>query len=69
MEPDRDAPCTDILLDLACYETLRGSLSPETMHLFARHLRRCPSCRRKVLDFRAMLRAGTAFPAFNQRLH
>jgi hypothetical protein len=43
--------CSDMLLDLVCYEILRGNLSPEMEGLLESHLEECPDCRRRVLDF------------------
>ena len=47
-EPD----CTQILIDLLCYEMGGGRLSPEMEQLLLNHLRECSSCQRKALEFK-----------------
>jgi hypothetical protein len=65
MRSNKGKTCADTLLDLVCYETVCRHMSPEMESLFARHLQSCPSCRRKVVFFRSMLRPGTASPELN----
>jgi len=60
VELHTESDCTDTLLDLLCYEVLRHKLSPDMEDVLNRHLRGCPSCRRKVLAFRQILRAEAA---------
>jgi len=52
--PDHSG-CTDTLLDLVCYEILSRRFSPEMEAELNRHLRQCPSCRRKVRFFRQLI--------------
>jgi len=47
--------CTEMLIDLVCYELHVGKLSPEMQRLFDVHLGECASCRRRVLNFRRTL--------------
>jgi anti-sigma factor RsiW len=56
MDLQREPDCTDLLLDLVCYEILSGRLSPEMEDILHHHLNRCPACRRKALSFHQILR-------------
>jgi len=64
MDRHKESDCTDTLLDLVCYELLSKRLSPEMEDMLDRHLRRCPSCRRKVLGFRRILQGDAACANF-----
>jgi hypothetical protein len=64
MDLQKESDCTDTLLDLVCYELLSKRLSPEMEDMLDRHLRCCPSCRRKVLGFRRVLQGDVACPNF-----
>ncbi len=50
-EPD----CNQILIDLLCYEMCGGRLSPEMEYILRSHLDECPSCLKKVLNFKETL--------------
>jgi len=43
--------CLDTVVDILCYEMIRGRLSPETKALFAEHLEICAACKRRGSDF------------------
>lgn len=45
-----DSNCLDTLVDILCYEMIRGRLSPETKALFAEHLEICAACRKRSSD-------------------
>ena len=47
--------CSEILIDLVCYELYAGRISPETERLFAMHLEHCAACRRMVHDYQKTL--------------
>lgn len=47
--------CTEMLIDLVCYELHIGKLSPEMRRLFDVHLEECPACCRRVLNYRKTL--------------
>lgn len=51
MKHKRESDCSEMLLDMLCYELLTRKLSPEMQDLLDRHMRCCPACRRKVLGF------------------
>jgi hypothetical protein len=59
-----ESDCVDTLLDLVCYEVLRKKLTPEMERVLDRHLRSCPSCRRKVMGFQSVLRGDAACANF-----
>jgi hypothetical protein len=52
----RFSDCSETLLDLICYEICRDRLSSETEAVLARHLAECPTCRKRVVHFRQLLR-------------
>ena len=60
----RDPAATDCLrsiLDLICYEMHRGTLSRESLGMFADHLEECAACKTRVEGFRKLLlQAGGA---------
>lgn len=60
MRCNKESDCIDTLLDLLCYEILRKKLSPEMERILDCHLRRCPTCRRKVLAFHSVLRGDAS---------
>jgi hypothetical protein len=64
MEPTHETVCKELLLDLICYEKSRGRLSPEMEYLLEKHLERCRSCRRDILDFRKLLQINEPVPNF-----
>ena len=47
--------CSEVLLDLVCYEIQTRRLSPEMRRLFYRHLEQCAVCRRRVRAFEGIL--------------
>jgi hypothetical protein len=49
MDLYKELDCTDTFLDMVCYEVLKRRLSPEMEDILDRHLKCCPSCRRKVI--------------------
>jgi hypothetical protein len=55
MELQKERNCTDMLLDLLCYEIFTRRLSPEMEDMLNHHLDCCPACRRKVCGFRHIL--------------
>lgn len=57
MDLYEESDCADTFLDMVCYEVLKKRLSPEMEDIFDRHLKCCPSCRRKVLGFRQIQRS------------
>ncbi len=59
MDLQREHDCTDLLLDLVCYEVLSGRFSPEMEDILNHHLDSCPACRRKALGFQQILRGDT----------
>jgi hypothetical protein len=59
MDLQKEHDCSDLLLDLVCYEVVSGRFSPEMEDILKHHLNSCPACRRKVLDFRQILRRDT----------
>jgi hypothetical protein len=59
MDPHGEHDCTDLLLDLVCYEVLSGRLSPEMENILNHHLECCPACRRKALGFQQILWGDT----------
>lgn len=60
----KESDCTDTFLDMVCYEVLKKRLSPEMEDILDRHLKCCPSCRRKVLGFRRIQLGETICPNF-----
>ena len=56
--------CTDMLLDLVCYEMYSKRLSPEMQDIFGCHLLECPTCRKKVEHFRHMVGEEEVFRNF-----
>ena len=51
MEAIKGHECAQTLLDLLCYESLRGTISPEIKALWERHLKECRWCRMKAHEF------------------
>jgi hypothetical protein len=47
--------CSDMLIDLVCYEIQLRRLSPEVERIFKIHLEHCPSCKHRAHSFRATL--------------
>ena len=64
VEFSHETVCKELLLDLICYEISRGRLSPEMEYLLEKHLERCLSCRRGILDFRSLLQKKEVVPNF-----
>lgn len=52
---EQGSDCTELLIDLVCYELQGHRLSPEMAGLLDEHLEECPSCRRKVQGFYELL--------------
>jgi hypothetical protein len=59
--------CSEMLLDLLCYEICRDKLSSETKAVFMRHLAECPACRKKVVYFWQLLREDGTAPHLDYR--
>lgn len=60
--------CLETMLDILCYEMIRGSLSPEMEILLSEHLESCAACRRRVYDF--LGRVGiSAQPEVSRMVH
>ncbi len=47
--------CSEILVDLLCYEIQTRRLSPEMRAFFDSHLEGCTACRRRVRRFQEIL--------------
>ena len=54
--------CTQMLLDLLCYELRVHGLSPEMRYLLEQHVAECPSCSRGMLNFKEVLEQGELCP-------
>ena len=54
--------CTQMLLDLLCYELRAHGLSPEMRYLLEQHVAECPSCSRGMLNFKEVLEQGEFCP-------
>jgi hypothetical protein len=53
--------CTEVLLDLICYEVLNDRLSPEMEGILADHLAECAYCRTRFLSFRRLIGERTSY--------
>jgi hypothetical protein len=47
--------CTEVLLDLICYEIYRENLSPEMEAILASHLAECECCRTKFYNMKQLI--------------
>ena len=54
--------CRRTLLDLLCYEVLRGTISLEMKRLFEDHLVKCPHCRSMAHDLYDLLSLSPQSP-------
>ena len=51
MRSNEEGDCSQMLLDLLCYERIGRRLSPEAVWLLHGHLLVCPACVSKANDF------------------